>query len=149
MFDWAEKRVLLSVLQKKRHKSSSLWVDPDEFYWGCLRQPNHEPFFGFVLEGQWKPPLQCVPEMNRPFSGKADGPKAGSAPSDLLVDLDTVRDLSSGHSKYRDFIRHLPIHLSKYILSMLGVWGDFLRDHSLQSHLKVPRSIFYVFRYAG
>ncbi|KAF6298546.1 hypothetical protein mRhiFer1_005101 [Rhinolophus ferrumequinum] len=71
------------------------------------------------IEGQWKPPLQCVPEMNRPFSGKADGPKAGSASSDLLVDLDTVRDLSSGHSKYRDFIRHLPIHLSKYILSML------------------------------
>ncbi|KAM5214692.1 F-box and WD repeat domain containing protein 10B isoform 8-T8 [Hipposideros larvatus] len=70
-------------------------------------------------EGQWKPPLQCTSEMNRLFSGKADLPKAGCTPSDLLVDLDTVRDLSSGVSKHRDFICHLPIHLSKYILSML------------------------------
>ncbi|KAM5214694.1 F-box and WD repeat domain containing protein 10B isoform 10-T10 [Hipposideros larvatus] len=72
-----------------------------------------------IAEGQWKPPLQCTSEMNRLFSGKADLPKAGCTPSDLLVDLDTVRDLSSGVSKHRDFICHLPIHLSKYILSML------------------------------
>uniref|UniRef100_A0A8C9JZZ1 F-box domain-containing protein n=1 Tax=Panthera tigris altaica TaxID=74533 RepID=A0A8C9JZZ1_PANTA len=63
--------------------------------------------------------LQCISEMNRLFSRKAGRSKAESAPSDLLVDLDVVRDLSSGARKYRDFIRHLPIHLSKYILSML------------------------------
>ncbi|ELK31005.1 F-box/WD repeat-containing protein 10 [Myotis davidii] len=45
--------------------------------------------------------------------------KAGYTSSNLLVDLDVVRDLSSGASKYRDFIRQLPIHISKYILSML------------------------------
>ncbi|XP_049492871.1 F-box and WD repeat domain containing protein 10B isoform X2 [Panthera uncia] len=69
--------------------------------------------------GQWKSSLQCISEMNRLFSRKAGRSKAESAPSDLLVDLDVVRDLSSGARKYRDFIRHLPIHLSKYILSML------------------------------
>ncbi|XP_053749080.1 F-box and WD repeat domain containing protein 10B isoform X3 [Panthera pardus] len=69
--------------------------------------------------GQWKSSLQCISEMNRLFSRKAGRSKAESAPSDLLVDLDVVRDLSSGARKYQDFIRHLPIHLSKYILSML------------------------------
>ncbi|XP_046945927.1 F-box and WD repeat domain containing protein 10B isoform X3 [Lynx rufus] len=69
--------------------------------------------------GQWKSSLQCISEMNRLFSRKAGRSKAESAPSDLLVDLDVVRDLSSGARKYRDFIRHLPIHLSKYILSLL------------------------------
>ncbi|XP_054427052.1 F-box and WD repeat domain containing protein 10B isoform X3 [Pteronotus mesoamericanus] len=70
-------------------------------------------------EGRWKGSLQCISEMNRLFPKKADMHKTGHAPSDLLVDMDAVRDLSSGVSKYRDFIRHLPIHLSKYILSML------------------------------
>ncbi|XP_058415239.1 F-box and WD repeat domain containing protein 10B isoform X3 [Diceros bicornis minor] len=70
-------------------------------------------------EGEWKSSLQCISEMNRLFSRKADMPKAGCTPSDLLVDLDAVRCLSSGVSKYRDFIRLLPIHLSKYTLSML------------------------------
>ncbi|XP_040309082.1 F-box and WD repeat domain containing protein 10B isoform X4 [Herpailurus yagouaroundi] len=69
--------------------------------------------------GQWKSSLQCISEMNRLFSRKAGRSKAESALSDLLVDLDVVRDLSSGVRKYRDFIRHLPIHLSKYILSLL------------------------------
>ncbi|XP_055263317.1 F-box and WD repeat domain containing protein 10B isoform X2 [Moschus berezovskii] len=45
---------------------------------------------------------------------------AGLAPAtDVLLELDTVRELSSGVSRYRDFIRQLPIHLSKYILSLL------------------------------
>ncbi|XP_004417339.1 PREDICTED: F-box/WD repeat-containing protein 10 isoform X2 [Odobenus rosmarus divergens] len=70
-------------------------------------------------EGQWKNSIQCISEMNRLFSRKADLSKAEYTPSDLLVDLDVVKDLSSGVSKYRDFIRYLPIHLSKYILSML------------------------------
>ncbi|XP_016051904.1 PREDICTED: CMT1A duplicated region transcript 1 protein [Miniopterus natalensis] len=69
--------------------------------------------------GQWKSSLKCISEMNRLFSKKEDMPKAGYIPSHLLVDLDAVRDLSSGASKYQDFIRHLPIHLSKYILCML------------------------------
>ncbi|XP_058415237.1 F-box and WD repeat domain containing protein 10B isoform X1 [Diceros bicornis minor] len=78
-------------------------------------------------EGEWKSSLQCISEMNRLFSRKADMPKAGCTPSDLLVDLDAVRCLSSGVSKYRDFIRLLPIHLSKYTLSMLGWTGGFLK----------------------
>lgn len=68
--------------------------------------------------------------------------KAGYTPSNLLVDLDVVRDLSSGACKYRDFIRQLPIHLSKYILSMLGCIGDFSRVFPLQSNLKGPRFIY-------
>lgn len=113
------------------------------------RQPNHVLFSGFILEGQWKSSLQCICEMNKLFSIKADMPKAGCTPSDLLADLDAVRDLSSGASKYRDFIRRLPIHLSKYILSMLGCIGDFLRDFPLQSSLKFPRfTFFFSFRYA-
>ncbi|KAB1265745.1 F-box/WD repeat-containing protein 10 [Camelus dromedarius] len=81
--------------------------------------PNRAPFSGFSLEGQWKSSLQCTSKMNRLFSGKARVSKAGSAPDDLPVDLHAVRELSSGVSRYRDFIRHLPVHLSKRILSML------------------------------
>ncbi|XP_021550341.1 CMT1A duplicated region transcript 1 protein isoform X2 [Neomonachus schauinslandi] len=71
------------------------------------------------IEGPWKSSIQCISEMNRLFSRKADLSKAEYTPSDLLVDLDVVKDLSSGVSKFRDFIHYLPIHLSKYILSML------------------------------
>ncbi|XP_045442472.1 CMT1A duplicated region transcript 1 protein isoform X4 [Pipistrellus kuhlii] len=70
-------------------------------------------------EGQWTNSLQCISEMNKLYSKKAHMLKAGYIPSNLLVDQDVVRDLSSGACKYRDFIRQLPIHLSKYILSML------------------------------
>ncbi|XP_035927735.2 F-box and WD repeat domain containing protein 10B isoform X3 [Halichoerus grypus] len=70
-------------------------------------------------EGPWKSSIQCISEMNKLFSRKADLSKAEYTPSDLLVDLDVVKDLSSGVSKFRDFIHYLPIHLSKYILSML------------------------------
>nr|XP_045746228.1 F-box and WD repeat domain containing protein 10B [Mirounga angustirostris] len=71
------------------------------------------------IEGPWKSSIQCISEMNRLFSRKADLSKAEYTPSDLLVDLDVVKDLSSGVSKFRDFIHYLPVHLSKYILSML------------------------------
>ena len=64
--------------------------------------------------------------MNKLFSRKVGMSKAESTPSDLLVDLDVVKDLSSGVSKYRDFIRYLPIHLSKYILSTLGYFLEML-----------------------
>ncbi|XP_069337987.1 F-box and WD repeat domain containing protein 10B isoform X3 [Eulemur rufifrons] len=70
-------------------------------------------------EGQWKSSLQCISEMNRVFSGKAKSAKLGYDPCNLLVDLEEVKDVSSVFSKYRDFIRHLPIHLSKYILRLL------------------------------
>ncbi|XP_057570535.1 F-box and WD repeat domain containing protein 10B [Hippopotamus amphibius kiboko] len=74
-----------------------------------------------TAEAQWKSSLQCISEMNRLFSEKASASRAGSAPAaDVLVGLDAVRDLSSGVGRYRDFIRHLPVHLSKHILSMLG-----------------------------
>ncbi|KAM7231969.1 hypothetical protein CapIbe_016730 [Capra ibex] len=70
-----------------------------------------------TAEMQWKSSLQCISEMNRLFSEKA---KSGLAPApDVLLELDTVRELSSGVSRYCDFIRQLPIHLSKYILSLL------------------------------
>ncbi|XP_072794539.1 F-box and WD repeat domain containing protein 10B isoform X3 [Vicugna pacos] len=72
-----------------------------------------------AAEGQWKSSLQCTSKMNRLFSGKARVSKAGSAPDGLPVDLHAVRELSSGVSRYQDFIRHLPVHLSKRILSML------------------------------
>ncbi|XP_059937403.1 F-box and WD repeat domain containing protein 10B isoform X2 [Mesoplodon densirostris] len=73
-----------------------------------------------TTEGQWKSSLQYTSEMNRLSSEKASVSTAGSAPAaDVLVDLEAVRELSSGVSRYRDFILHLPVHLSKYILSML------------------------------
>ncbi|XP_055436012.1 F-box and WD repeat domain containing protein 10B isoform X1 [Bubalus kerabau] len=71
-------------------------------------------------DAPWKSSLQCISEMNRLFSEKASVSKSGLAPAtDVLLELDTVRELSSGVSRYRDFIRQLPIHLSKYILSLL------------------------------
>ncbi|XP_047401505.1 F-box and WD repeat domain containing protein 10B [Sciurus carolinensis] len=69
--------------------------------------------------GQWKSTLQCISEMNRMFSGKTSTFRSEDDPCNLLMDLDDVRDLSCGFSKYRDFIRYLPLHLSKYILRML------------------------------
>ncbi|XP_070245639.1 F-box and WD repeat domain containing protein 10B [Bos mutus] len=73
-----------------------------------------------TAEVRWKSSLQCISEMNRLFSEKASVSKSGLAPAtDVLLELDTVRELSSGVSRYRDFIRQLPIHLSKYILSLL------------------------------
>ncbi|XP_006898634.1 PREDICTED: F-box/WD repeat-containing protein 10 [Elephantulus edwardii] len=70
-------------------------------------------------EEQWKSPVEGISEMTSTLSRKADIPKTNGIPFDLLVDLDTVRALSSTFSQYRDFIRLLPVHLSKYILNML------------------------------
>ncbi|XP_054312451.1 F-box and WD repeat domain containing protein 10B isoform X13 [Pongo pygmaeus] len=78
-----------------------------------LREENN------ISEEPWRNSLRCISEMNTLFSGKGDITKPGYDPCNLLVDLDDIRDLSSGFSKYRDFIRYLPIHLSKYILRML------------------------------
>ncbi|XP_019062260.1 CMT1A duplicated region transcript 1 protein isoform X2 [Fukomys damarensis] len=72
-----------------------------------------------TIEEQWKSSLQCIFEMNKLFSRKAGRSGLRDDPCNLLMDLDDVRDLSSGFSKYRDFIRDLPVHLSKYILRML------------------------------
>ncbi|KAF6092873.1 CMT1A duplicated region transcript 1 [Phyllostomus discolor] len=115
-------------------KDYSRQFDTSHVYWAARNKNTSFPLFkisgkesafekvgreALNTEGQWKCSLQCISEMNRLFPQKADMHKTGCTPSDLLVDLDAVRDLSSGVSKYRDFIRHLPIHLSKYILSML------------------------------
>ncbi|XP_049633615.1 F-box and WD repeat domain containing protein 10B [Suncus etruscus] len=62
--------------------------------------------------------LQCISKMNKLFSVKPN--KSWCTHSDLLISLEAVVDLSSGASKYRDFIRFLPVHLSKYILGMLS-----------------------------
>lgn len=76
--------------------------------------------------------------------------KAEYMPSDPLVDLDVVKDLSSGVSKYRDFIRNLPIHLSKYILSTLGCTGGFLEMLLIMARLGVSQlHFFFVFFVSG
>ncbi|KAM9210496.1 F-box/WD repeat-containing protein 10-like isoform 1-T1 [Dugong dugon] len=62
---------------------------------------------------------QVLSQQSLYLHRKSGVPKAGGLPFDQLIDLGAVRDLSSGFSQYRDFIRHLPIHVSKYILSML------------------------------
>ncbi|XP_075417163.1 F-box/WD repeat-containing protein 10-like [Tenrec ecaudatus] len=72
-----------------------------------------------VPEGKWKNSLHFISKMNGLFSRKSSVSRTSSLPFDFLVDQDTVRDLSSGASQYKDFIRLLPIHLSKHILSML------------------------------
>uniref|UniRef100_A0A2K5JH51 F-box domain-containing protein n=1 Tax=Colobus angolensis palliatus TaxID=336983 RepID=A0A2K5JH51_COLAP len=85
------------------------------------KAPENEHLLGAASnpEEPWRNSLQCISEMNRLFSEKGGITKPGYDPCSLLVDLDDIRDLSSGFSKYRDFIRYLPIHLSKYILRML------------------------------
>ncbi|XP_031207717.1 CMT1A duplicated region transcript 1 protein isoform X3 [Mastomys coucha] len=72
-----------------------------------------------ISEGKGKSSLQCIHEMNREISGKGGMSKLGDDPCNLLLSLDHVQYLSSGFSRYRDFIRDLPLHLSKYILRML------------------------------
>lgn len=72
-----------------------------------------------TAEEKGKSSLQCISEMNKQFSGKAGIFRLGDDPCHLLLSLDDVQVLSSGSSKHRDFIRYLPLHLSKYILRML------------------------------
>ncbi|CAH6786187.1 Fbxw10 [Phodopus roborovskii] len=72
-----------------------------------------------TAEEKGKSSLQCISEMNRQLSGKSGISKLEDDPCNLLLSLDEVQVLSSGSSKYRDFIRYLPLHLSKYILRML------------------------------
>lgn len=88
-------------------------------------QFNLLPFSGFALEEKGKSSLQCISEMNKQISGKAGASRLADDPCNLLLSLDEVQVLSSGSSKYRDFIRYLPLHISKYILSTLGSWGHF------------------------
>lgn len=113
------------------------------FVWGLELsqiQFNHLPFSGFALEEKGKSSLQCISEMNKQISGKAGVSRLAEDPCNLLLSLDEVQVLSSGSSKYRDFIRYLPLHISKYILSMLGSWGDF----SETSHLGPALGGFWV-----
>ncbi|XP_041521306.1 CMT1A duplicated region transcript 1 protein [Microtus oregoni] len=72
-----------------------------------------------TTEEKGKSSLQCISEMNKQISGKAGVSRLADDPCNLLLSLDEVQVLSSGSSKYRDFIRYLPLHISKYILRML------------------------------
>ncbi|XP_021069450.1 CMT1A duplicated region transcript 1 protein isoform X1 [Mus pahari] len=72
-----------------------------------------------TTEGKGESSLQCIQEMNRELFRKGGSSRLGDDPCNLLLSLDHVQRLSSGYSKYRDFIRDLPLHLSKYILRML------------------------------
>ncbi|XP_054312445.1 F-box and WD repeat domain containing protein 10B isoform X8 [Pongo pygmaeus] len=112
---------------EKDHSSKSA---TSQVYWTAKTQytslplskaPENAHLLGAASnpEEPWRNSLRCISEMNTLFSGKGDITKPGYDPCNLLVDLDDIRDLSSGFSKYRDFIRYLPIHLSKYILRML------------------------------
>nr|XP_055112282.1 F-box and WD repeat domain containing protein 10B isoform X4 [Symphalangus syndactylus] len=138
---------------EKDHSSQST---TSQVYWTAKTQhtslplskaPENEHLLGAASnpEEPWRNSLRCVSEMNRLFSGKGDITKPGYDPCNLLVNLDDIRDLSSGFSKYRDFIRYLPIHLSKYILSMLGCMRGF--PGHLPSWLSsgVSGSIFFFF----
>uniref|UniRef100_A0A8C3YHD8 F-box domain-containing protein n=1 Tax=Catagonus wagneri TaxID=51154 RepID=A0A8C3YHD8_9CETA len=70
-------------------------------------------------DGRERGSLRCISEMNGLFPEKATVSKAESAPCDVLLGPDAVRELSSGLSIQRDFIRQLPAHISMHILSML------------------------------
>ncbi|XP_069883087.1 F-box/WD repeat-containing protein 10 isoform X1 [Dipodomys merriami] len=74
---------------------------------------------GKVTGRQHKKLFHCISETNKLLPKKPGMLKLEDDPCSLLVDMKAVRRLSSGCSKYRDFIRLLPIHLSKYILRML------------------------------
>lgn len=117
------------------------------FVWGLQllqTQLNHLPFSGFALEEKGKSSLQCISELNKQLSGKAGISKLEDDPCNLLLSLDDIQALSSGSSKYRDFIRYLPLHLSKYILSMLGVFGDLAETSHLGPALGGSGSIFFL-----
>lgn len=80
---------------------------------------------------QWKSSLQCISEMNRLFSEKSQI-RLGPAP-DVLLELDTVRKLSSGVSRYLELhppAAHPP--LQKYIPEYAETVGGFLK-HPLSS----------------
>ncbi|XP_063125086.1 F-box and WD repeat domain containing 10 isoform X1 [Rattus norvegicus] len=66
-----------------------------------------------------KSSLHVISEINKEIFGRGGTSRLGDEPCNLLLSLDHVQLLSSGFSKYRDFIRDLPLHLSKYILRML------------------------------
>ncbi|XP_047291088.1 F-box/WD repeat-containing protein 10 isoform X11 [Homo sapiens] len=136
---------------EKDHSSKSA---TSQVYWTAKTQhtslplskaPENEHLLGAASnpEEPWRNSLRCISEMNRLFSGKGDITKPGYDPCNLLVDLDDIRDLSSGFSKYRDFIRYLPIHLSKYILSMLGCMRGFPRHLPSWPSSGVSGSIFF------
>ncbi|XP_028637771.1 CMT1A duplicated region transcript 1 protein isoform X1 [Grammomys surdaster] len=72
-----------------------------------------------TTEGKGKSSLQWISEMNKEIFGKAGTSRLGDDPCNMLLSLDHVQLLSSGYSRYRDFIRDLPLHLSKYILRLL------------------------------
>ncbi|XP_055450206.1 F-box and WD repeat domain containing protein 10B isoform X2 [Psammomys obesus] len=63
--------------------------------------------------------FQFISEMNKYLFGKEGIYKLAEDPGDLLLSLEQINVLSSGFSRHRDFIRYLPLHLSKYILRML------------------------------
>ncbi|XP_060219493.1 F-box and WD repeat domain containing protein 10B isoform X3 [Meriones unguiculatus] len=63
--------------------------------------------------------FQFISDMNKYLFGKEGIYKLAEDPGDLLLSLEQIHVLSSGFSRHRDFIRYLPLHLSKYILRML------------------------------
>ncbi|XP_058531590.1 F-box and WD repeat domain containing protein 10B isoform X3 [Ochotona princeps] len=105
-FLWAARSRPVSFPLSKASVSQQIQVEGADF-----KAPD--------AQGPWKSSLQCISEMNRLFAGRAPAAKPGFDPCHLLLSLEEIRDLSSGCSKYRDFIRYLPIHLSKRILRML------------------------------
>eukprot|EP00073_Rattus_norvegicus_P050897 XP_017453281.1 PREDICTED: CMT1A duplicated region transcript 1 protein isoform X1 [Rattus norvegicus] len=72
-----------------------------------------------TTEAKAKSSLHVISEINKEIFGRGGTSRLGDEPCNLLLSLDHVQLLSSGFSKYRDFIRDLPLHLSKYILRML------------------------------
>nr|AAI41213.1 Fbxw10 protein [Mus musculus] len=100
-----------------------------------------------TTEGKGESSLQCIHEMNRQIFGKGGMSRLGDDPCNLLLSLDHVQLLSSGYSKYRDFIRDLPLHLSKYILRMLDKHSlnrcIFVSQHwaTLAQQVKVDQSM--------
>lgn len=91
------------------------------FVWGLAllqTRPTRLPFFVSAPAQKHKNSFQFISDMNKYLFGKDGIFKLEEDPGNLLLSLDHVHFLSSGFSKHRDFIRYLPLHLSKYILSM-------------------------------
>lgn len=87
-----------------------LFLQQTNSHYGRIRS---DPFTG-----------ECIDEYDQDIINDDSGDDSLSGSTDLSIDpacmvVSTSSKAYSGVSRYRDFIRLLPVHLSKYILSLL------------------------------
>ncbi|GAB1296222.1 F-box/WD repeat-containing protein 10 [Apodemus speciosus] len=93
-----------------------------------------------ATEGKGKSSLQCIREMNKEISGKAGMARLADDPCNLLLSLDHVQLLSSGSSRYRDFIRMLDKNSLNKCIFVSQHWATLAQqvkvDQSMHSFIQ-------------